>query len=100
MDPYSFSFLDPDPGGENLRGENRKMQGKLKERVILLQILTKCGKNPLYIFIHSQQLYLINNCTDIFWYHRNRIKYLLHILAYRADIWGNPQVQVFKKYFF
>ena len=34
-DPHSFSFQDPDPVGENLRGK-KKMQGKWKLIVILL----------------------------------------------------------------
>ena len=35
IDPHSFSFQDPDPVGENLRGK-KKMQGKWKLIVILL----------------------------------------------------------------
>ena len=38
MNPHPFSLLDPDPdpGGENLKKKNRKMQGKWEKIVILL----------------------------------------------------------------
>ena len=37
LDPHSFSFMEPDPGGENLRGKAEIKQGKWKKIEILLQ---------------------------------------------------------------
>ena len=34
-DLHSFSLLDPDPGGQSLRGKTEKMQGKQKTIIIL-----------------------------------------------------------------
>ena len=55
MDPdkHSFSLLDPDPGGENLR-ENQKIARKMEENCnFYCKILTKCGQTPLFITVEQ-----------------------------------------------
>ena len=51
-DPHSFSLLDPDPGGKNLKITNNKNARKLVPViiVILLQILMKIWTNSKVFF--------------------------------------------------
>ena len=58
-DPHSFSLLDPDP-----RGENLKIAEKFNEigtgtiiNVILLNLLSKCGPTPGFFTFEQSFLF-------------------------------------------
>ena len=56
--PLGSAFIfspDPDPGGKNIRGENRKNPWKLVVIVILLKYFSKLGPAPWF----EKKLYLL-----------------------------------------
>ena len=64
MDLHSFSVLDLDPGGENLRENRKNARTMKKKKFFYYKILTKCGQTPLFInfeqsFLSISTLYLV-----------------------------------------